>query len=84
MEQLPVRAMTAYRVYALDADGLVVRARLIEARADEEAISTATELGWPRWQVWRGVRLVGDSAAGLMRYEQSERRPAETKTRLPS
>ena len=53
--------MRAYRVYALDREGLVVRARLIEARGDEEAVGAAAELGWPRWQVWRGVRLIKDS-----------------------
>ena len=55
--------MTAYRVYAIDRDGLVVRARLLEARADEEAISAAAGFGWPRWQLWRGTRLVRESAA---------------------
>jgi hypothetical protein len=55
--------MKAYRVYALDHDGLVVRARLIEAKLDEEAISAAAGFGWPRWQVWRGTRLVGDSSS---------------------
>jgi hypothetical protein len=55
--------MKAYRIYALDADGLVVRARLIEARQDEDAITVAGELGWPRWQLWRGMRLVRDSLA---------------------
>jgi hypothetical protein len=52
--------MAAYRVYALE-DELVVRARLIEARADDEAIVVAADTGWPRWQVWRGCRLIGDS-----------------------
>ena len=55
--------MTAYRVYAIDRDGLVVRARLLEAPADEEAVSAAAGLGWPRWQLWRGTRLIRDSAA---------------------
>jgi hypothetical protein len=58
--------MRAYRVYALDREGLVVRARLIEARADEEAVGAATEFGWPRWQVWRSVRLIKDSTETRM------------------
>jgi hypothetical protein len=53
--------MKAYRIYALDAEGLVVRARLVEAREDVDAIMAAGELGWPRWQLWRGMRLVRDS-----------------------
>jgi hypothetical protein len=52
--------MAAYRVYALE-DELVVRARLIEATSDDEAVVAAAGIGWPRWQVWRGSRLVGDS-----------------------
>jgi hypothetical protein len=54
--------MAAYRVYAIE-DELVVRARLIEANADDEAVVAAAETGWPRWQVWRGSRLIGDSTA---------------------
>ena len=54
--------MGAYRVYELDADGLVVRARLLEAKADDEASSVTSELRWPRWQLWTGTRLVADSS----------------------
>jgi hypothetical protein len=55
--------MTAYRVYSLDGDGLVVRARLLEAKTDEEAVSAASDLRWPRWQLWTGTRLVKNSEA---------------------
>ena len=58
--------MKAYRVYGLDDDGLVVRARLIEARADADAISAGTEIGWPRWQVWTGTRLIWDSRSAAL------------------
>jgi hypothetical protein len=51
----------AYRVYALDGDGLVVRTRVVEARSDHEAIALAEQTGWARWQVWTGKRLIGDS-----------------------
>jgi hypothetical protein len=61
--------MAAYRVYALE-DELVVRARLIEAKADDEAIVAAAGIGWPRWQVWRGPRLVSDS---ISRAQQGAR-----------
>ena len=59
--------MKAYRVYRLDDDGLVVRASLIEARTDADAISAGTELGWPRWQVWTGTRLIWDSHSAVLR-----------------
>jgi hypothetical protein len=55
--------MKAYRVYALDDERLVVRARLIEAKGDDEALSAAAAFGWPRWQLWRGSRLIRDSAS---------------------
>jgi len=55
--------MTAYRASALDVEGLVIRARLIEAKSDDEAVSVAAEFGWPRWQLWRGSRLIRDSAS---------------------
>ena len=63
----------AYRVYALDADGLVVRARLLEARADDDAASVASELRWPRWQLWTGTRLIADSSEA--RCEGKSRHP---------
>jgi hypothetical protein len=53
--------MKAYRVYALDSDNLVVRARLIEAGSDQEAINAAAEFRWPRWQLGTGTRLVSDN-----------------------
>ena len=53
--------MKAFRVYALDEEGLVVRARLLEAKADAEAINVARDPGWSRWQLWRGTHLVADS-----------------------
>jgi hypothetical protein len=56
--------MKAYRVYALGRDALVVRVRLMEAKTDQEAISAAVELGWPRWQLWRRMQLIHDSSAG--------------------
>jgi hypothetical protein len=51
----------AYRIYALDGDGLVVRTRVVEARNDHEALALAEQTGWMRWQVWTGRRLIGDS-----------------------
>jgi hypothetical protein len=52
--------MKAYRVYGLDDDGLVVRARLFEAKGDDEANSAALDLGWLRWQLWTNARMVAD------------------------
>lgn len=52
--------MRAYRVYGLDDDGLVVCARLFEAKGDDEANGAALELGWARWQLWTNARLVSD------------------------
>ena len=61
--------MTAYRVYSLDSDGLVVRARLLEAKTDEEAASAATDLGWPRWQLWTDAPSGDDERGGAHRVE---------------
>jgi hypothetical protein len=55
--------MKAFRVYQLDDGGLVVRARLVEARADEEAIDLAAAFGWSHWQLWRRSRLIRDFSA---------------------
>jgi hypothetical protein len=51
----------AYRIFFLDGEGLVIRARVVEARSDAEAISQADQTGWAHWQVWIGRRLVQDS-----------------------
>ena len=56
--------MGAYRVYALDVDGMVVRARLLEAKADDEAANVASEFRWPRWQLWKGMRMIEESSQG--------------------
>ena len=56
--------MGAYRVYALEVDGMVVRARLLEAKADDEAAKAASEFRWPRWQLWKGMRLIAESSQG--------------------
>jgi hypothetical protein len=51
----------AYRIYALDGDGLVIRTRVVEAGNDQEALALAEQTGWARWQLWIGRRLIGDS-----------------------
>ena len=56
--------MGAYRVYALDVDGMVVRARLLEAKADDEAASVALKFGFARWQLWNGMRMIAESSQG--------------------
>jgi|EndMetStandDraft_4_1072995.scaffolds.fasta_scaffold1560017_2 hypothetical protein len=52
--------MAAYRAYSIE-EGLVVRARLIEARSNDEALATAADFGWAHWQLWQGSRLIGSS-----------------------
>ena len=59
-------------MYAIDGDGVVVRARLLEAKTDDEATSVVSELRWPRWQLWTGTRLVGDSSEA--RFERKNRK----------
>lgn len=52
--------MSAYRVYCLDEDGLVVKARLIEAANDAEAMIVAADVVRSGGgQLWTGTRLVG-------------------------
>jgi hypothetical protein len=55
-------AVATYRVYAIEED-IIVRARFVEARTDEEALIVAAEIGWARWQLWQGTRLLGSSDA---------------------
>ena len=57
--------MGAYRVFALDDDGTVVRARLVEAGSDDDATKIASDLRWSRWQVWTGTRLVAESSGAI-------------------
>ena len=56
---------SAYRVYSLDEEGLVVRARLIEARTDDYALDIARDLVRAgRGQLWTGTRLVTEFQDG--------------------
>ena len=56
---------SAYRVYSLDEEGLVVRARLIEARTDDDALDIARDLVRAgRGQLWTGTRLVTEFQDG--------------------
>jgi hypothetical protein len=51
--------MRAYRAYRLDEAGLVMRAKVIEARTDDEALRLAT--AWAagdRLELWTGSRVV--------------------------
>lgn len=52
--------MSAYRIYCLDEEGLVVRARVIEAATDAAAMIIAADM-MKRGiaQLWSGTRLVG-------------------------
>ena len=57
--------MSAYRIYCLDEDGLVVRARVIEAATDAAAMIIAADmmkLGIA--QLWIGTPLVGTTKDG--------------------
>lgn len=52
--------MSAYRIYCLDDEGLVVRARVIEAPSDAKALSVAAVMmKHGVAQPWTGTRLVG-------------------------
>jgi len=51
--------MRAYRAYVLDEAGLVIRAKIIEARTDDEAARIAT--AWAegrRLELWSGSRAI--------------------------
>ena len=51
--------MRAYRAYLLDEAGLVMRAKIFEARSDEEAAQIAT--AWAergRLELWSGSRAI--------------------------
>lgn len=58
--------MKSYRVYGFDGAGRIIKAELIEASNDAEAVVTARELmDYARVEVWELDRLAG-------RYERPE------------
>lgn len=52
--------MTAYRIYRVDDDRLVLGVKVIEARTDEDALAAAAESLKERdLEIWTGTRQVG-------------------------